>query len=273
MRCSGAAVRLSVQQVAADRHLALRRGPQDGVHLALDDAARVHLHEDFRLVARLDVAQFVLVKKASTHGSSSSMKLMTGLVANCVARTPGRSARFATRPLAGARCVVPSRSYFALRGRPRTSRSAPWRATSSISPVACARELLLHLRFRGVGGEEFAFEIAEIGLCACSRSARFPAPVAASAVNCSTRFFARSIRGVERGFLRRGVLELILQPALVASAVTSFALFCASVASAAFTELERHRVHLEKHVALLDRPVRLDRHFGDLSRSRAARSG
>ena len=28
------------------------------------------------------------------------------MVANCVARTPGRSARFATRPLAGARYVV-----------------------------------------------------------------------------------------------------------------------------------------------------------------------
>ena len=62
------------------------------------------------------------------------------------------------------------------------------------------------LRFRRVGGEKFAFKIAE-SLCACSRSARFPAPVVASAENCSTRFFARWIRGVNAAFLAVALLS------------------------------------------------------------------
>src|SRR5438477_7311654 len=40
-----------IGEVAADRHLTLRRGPQDGIDLALDDAARIHLHKNFRFVA------------------------------------------------------------------------------------------------------------------------------------------------------------------------------------------------------------------------------
>src|SRR5215211_86566 len=59
---------LRVRQIAADRHLALRRGPQDGVDFALDDATRIHLHENFRLVARLHVAQFVLAEKSQNPG-------------------------------------------------------------------------------------------------------------------------------------------------------------------------------------------------------------
>src|SRR6266481_5701415 len=55
--------RRRVGQVAADRHLALRRGPKNGVHLALDDAARIHLHEDFSLIPWLYVAKFVLAEK------------------------------------------------------------------------------------------------------------------------------------------------------------------------------------------------------------------
>ena len=47
-------------QVTADGHLALRRRPKDGIDLAFDDAARIHLHVDFRFIAGFDVAQFVL---------------------------------------------------------------------------------------------------------------------------------------------------------------------------------------------------------------------
>ena len=61
MRCSGrptcAAV---VREVTVDGHLALCRRPKDGIDLAFDDAARIHLHVDFRFIAGFDVAQFVL---------------------------------------------------------------------------------------------------------------------------------------------------------------------------------------------------------------------
>src|SRR6266513_970630 len=49
-----------VGEVAVDRQLALCRRPKDGIDLALDDAARIHLHKDFRFIAGFDVAQFVL---------------------------------------------------------------------------------------------------------------------------------------------------------------------------------------------------------------------
>src|SRR6266576_1708785 len=52
--------RLRVRQVPADRQLALCRRPKDGIDLALDDAARIHLHEDFRFLAGFDEAQLVL---------------------------------------------------------------------------------------------------------------------------------------------------------------------------------------------------------------------
>src|SRR6478736_7076373 len=52
-----------VREVAVDRQLALCRRPKDGIDLALDDAARIHLHIDFRFVAGFDVAQFVLPVK------------------------------------------------------------------------------------------------------------------------------------------------------------------------------------------------------------------
>ena len=56
------------------------------------------------------------------------------------------------------------------------------------------------LRFRRVGGEKFAFKIAEVAL-RLLEVGPFPAPVVASAENGSTRFFARSIRGVNAAFL------------------------------------------------------------------------
>src|SRR5204862_397828 len=49
-----------VGEVAVDWKLALRRRPKDGIDLALDDAARIHLHKNFRFVAGFDIAQFVL---------------------------------------------------------------------------------------------------------------------------------------------------------------------------------------------------------------------
>src|SRR5882724_8588010 len=49
-----------VGEVAADRQLALCRRPKNGIDLALDDAARIHLHKDFRFLAWFDKAQLVL---------------------------------------------------------------------------------------------------------------------------------------------------------------------------------------------------------------------
>src|SRR6266513_2660341 len=49
-----------VGEVAVDWQLALCRRPKDGIDLALDDAAGIHLDKDFRFIAGFDVAQFVL---------------------------------------------------------------------------------------------------------------------------------------------------------------------------------------------------------------------
>ena len=61
-------------------------------------------------------------------------------------------------------------------------------------------DLRFGLRFRGVGGEEFAFQIAEIAL-RLLEVGPLPGPGRGECVNCSTRFFARSIRGVSDGLL------------------------------------------------------------------------
>ena len=170
------------------------------------------------------------------------MKLITGMAANCVARTPG-GARDSSRGR------WPARGATRRRGRiSHCERSASDLAICALacdSVASAARNSLSRL---------------PRSLCACSRSARFPAPVAASAVNCSTRFFARSIRGVSDGFLGYGVIELILH-----SAQRGLGGF--------HRRLEGHRVDLEKHIAFLDRPVWLNRHLGHLPSSRAAQSG
>src|SRR2546423_4239990 len=57
-----------IRQVTVDWHLALRRGPENGIDLALDDATRVHLDEDFRFIARFHVAQFVLPEEGKQPG-------------------------------------------------------------------------------------------------------------------------------------------------------------------------------------------------------------
>ena len=75
------------------------------------------------------------------------MKLITGIVANWVARTPGCRERLATRPLEGARWTQPSRSNFAL-----------------MQVGLGLGDLRSGLRFRRVGGEEFAFKISEVAL-------------------------------------------------------------------------------------------------------------
>src|SRR3982751_956502 len=49
-----------VREVAVDWQLALCCRPKDGIDLAFDDAARIHLHKNFRFVPGFDVAQFVL---------------------------------------------------------------------------------------------------------------------------------------------------------------------------------------------------------------------
>ena len=60
MRSSSRPMPRCGSQPTADGHLALRRRPKDGIDLAFDDAARIHLHVDFRFIAGFDVAQFVL---------------------------------------------------------------------------------------------------------------------------------------------------------------------------------------------------------------------
>jgi len=59
MRCSGATIGCVFGRFPADRQLALCCRPKDGIDLALDDAARIHLHEDFRFLAGFDEAQLV----------------------------------------------------------------------------------------------------------------------------------------------------------------------------------------------------------------------
>src|SRR5205823_8477341 len=49
-----------VGEVAVDWQLALCGRPKDGIDLALDDAAWIHLHKDFRFLAGFDEAQLVL---------------------------------------------------------------------------------------------------------------------------------------------------------------------------------------------------------------------
>src|SRR3954454_15971115 len=56
----GCRYRRRVGEVAVDWQLALCRCPKYGIDFALDDAARVHLHKDFRFIAGFDVAQLVL---------------------------------------------------------------------------------------------------------------------------------------------------------------------------------------------------------------------
>src|SRR4051812_9991227 len=53
----GCRYRRRVGEVAVDRQLALCRCPKYGIDFALDDAARVHLHKNFRFVAGFDIAQ------------------------------------------------------------------------------------------------------------------------------------------------------------------------------------------------------------------------
>ena len=62
------------------------------------------------------------------------------------------------------------------------------------------------LRFRGVGGEEFAFKIAEVAL-RLLKVGPLSRPSCGQAVNCSTRFFAKSIRGVRASFLFAALLS------------------------------------------------------------------
>ena len=139
--------RLRVRQVAADRHLALRRGPEDGVHLALDDAARIHLHEDFRLVARLHVAQFVLAEKGQHPGI---------VLLDEAHHRPGRKLR-------GAHAGTQREIRHAAIGR-REMRGAVEVVFRAHEVRFGLGDLRLGLRFRGVGGEEFAFQISEIAL-------------------------------------------------------------------------------------------------------------
>ena len=176
----------------------------------------IRLHVDFRFVARLDVAQFVLPEEGDDprvvlldeahHRHGRELRR-----AHAGTQREIRHAAIGRREMRR----VPSRSYFALaRSASDFAICALAAATSSISPVALRAASFCFTCDSVASAARNSLSRLPRSDCACSRSARLPAPVAASWVNCSTRFFARSIRGVERGLFRRGVLELILQPAL-----------------------------------------------------------
>ena len=134
-------------QVAADRHLALRRRPKDGVHLAFDDATRIHLHKYFRLIARLHIAQFVLAEKGQHPGII--------LLDEAHHRHRGK--------LGGAHAGTQREIR-----HPAVGRREMRRAVEVVFRTDEVRfglgNLRSGLRFRGVGGEEFAFQISEIAL-------------------------------------------------------------------------------------------------------------
>ena len=192
MRSSGAAVVWVLHEVAADRQLALRRGPQDGVHLALDDAARIHLHEDFRLVARLHVTQFVLVKEGQQPGI---------ILVDEAHHRPGRKLR-------GAHAGTQREIRHAAVGR-REMRRAVEVVFRTQEVLFGLGNLRFGLRFRGVGREKFAFQISEIALRLLEVG---PSP--GTRIRERGELFDALFRQVDprsqRGLLGRRVIELIL---------------------------------------------------------------
>ena len=107
------------------------------------------------------------------------------------------------------------------------------------------------LRFRRVGGEEFAFKIAEVAL-RLLEVGPLPGPGRGECRELLDALFRQIDPRSQRRFFGRRVVELILQ-----SAQRGFGGF--------HRRLEGHRVDLEKHVAFLDRPVWLNRHLGHLT--------
>src|SRR4029077_10443907 len=107
------------------------------------------------------------------------------------------------------------------------------------------------LRFRRVGGEEFAFKIAKVAL-RLLEVGPLPGPGCGECRELLDALFRQIDPRSEGRFFGRRVFELILQ-----SAYRGFGGFHRS--------LEGYRIDLEKHLAFLDRPVWLDRHLGNLT--------
>ena len=107
------------------------------------------------------------------------------------------------------------------------------------------------LRFRGVGGEEFAFQIAEVAL-RLLEVGPLPGPGRGECRELLDALFRQVDPRGQRGFFVRGIIELILR-----SAQRGLGGF--------HRRLEGHRVDLEEHIAFLNRPVRLNRHLGHLT--------
>ena len=147
MRCSGGRPGRGVGQVAVDRHLALCRRPKDGIDLALDDAARIHLHKDFRFVAGFDVAQFVLPVKGEQPRIVLLDEAHHGHGRELGRAHAGLQREIGHAPVGGSEV------------------DAAFEVEFRIAQVGFGLgDLRPGLRFRGVGGEEFAFKIAEVAL-------------------------------------------------------------------------------------------------------------
>ena len=234
IRCSGAAYRLSVRQVAADRHLALGRGPQDRVHLALDDAARIRLQEDFGLVARLHVAQLILGVK----GEYPRIVFLD--------KAHHRLGRKLVGPHAGTQGEI---RYSAIgRREMRGAFEVVFRAPQIRFRL---HDLCSGLLFGGISGEIFALEIAEIALRLLEVGS-FPSPSRGERGKLFNSLLRQIDPRVQCRFFSLGIVEFILQ-----SLQRGFRRF--------LRRLERHRVDLKEDVAFLNRPVWLDRHLRDVS--------
>src|SRR6266513_2067477 len=223
-----------VGEVAVDWKLALRRRPKDGIDLALDDAARIHLHKNFRFVAGFDVAQFVL----SVECQQPRIVLLD--------------------EAHHGHCRELGRAYAGLQGKighapVRWSNvDAALEVEFLLAQVGFGLENLRpSLRFRGVGGEEFAFKIAEVALCLLEVSP-LPSPSRGKRRELLDALFRQVDSRGERRFFGRCAFELIFES--TQGGLGGF-----------HRRLERHRVDLEKDVAFLDRPVWLNRHLGNLA--------
>ena len=136
-----------IGEVAVDRQLALCRRPKDGIDLALDDAARIHLHVDFRFVAGFDVAQFVLPVECQQPRIVLLDEAHHGHCRELGRAYAGLQGKVGHAPVRGSKVDAALEVEFL------------------IAQVCFGLDNLRPgLRFRGVSGEEFAFKIAEVAL-------------------------------------------------------------------------------------------------------------
>jgi len=178
-----------VGEVAVDRQLALCRRPKDGIDLALDDAARIHLHKDFRFIAGFDVAQFVLPVECQ---QPRIVLLDEAHHGHC-------------RELGRAHAGLQGKVGHATVGGSKVD--AAFEVESRIDEVGLGLgDLRSGLRFRGVGGKEFTFKIAEVAL-RLLEIGPLPGPGRSECRELLHPLFAKSIRGVNAAFLFAALLS------------------------------------------------------------------